>query len=551
MGIARLRWRATDADIKTAYRKKVLKHHPDKKAAASGRTNDDAYFKCLQKAWETLTDPSKRRQFDSCDPTFDEALPLALKKGQDFYEVFGPAFEKEARFGKDPAIHSAKLGDDNSSREEVEAFYQHWIQFDSWRTFEYMDEEEEGLDDSREAKRWLDKKNRANRSRLKKEDNQRVIKFIEVAMKLDPRIQRIKEEEKAAREAKKYAKENAGKKEAEEKKKAEEAAAAAAAIAAAEDKVRREAEKKEKEAHKKMARKTRNAIKAIFSENGSFLGAKATATQLEEQQAKFDILIEASELWQLEEFKERLEAAKGAAALNAVFEEELSLLKERQDADAAKKAAAAAAAASGNVVVKKAKAPWSSKETTALIKGVKNFPGGTVSRWEKIAEYVNLHGVDSPADSNDRSADECIKKSKEMQDASVAERNALQSAAADTAAKKKAVDIKEKATDRKEVNTDLAVPAVGSAKAAAKPAAPAAAAGTTAGGFILPDNDKWTAAQQAALEDGLKKYPASQFSAAPAKRWEQIASDIGMSTKDVKQRMKDLQDAIKKKSGKK
>ncbi|KAJ3001406.1 UNVERIFIED_CONTAM: hypothetical protein HDU68_006914, partial [Siphonaria sp. JEL0065] len=273
-----------------------------------------------------------------------------------------------------------------------------------------------------------------------------------------------------------------------------------------------------------------------------------------EQQTKFDILIEASELWQLEEFKERLEAVSGTAALNAVFTEEVALLKQRQDAEASKKAAAAAAAASGIAVIKKTKAPWSSKETTALIKGVKNFPGGTVSRWEKVAEYVNLHGVDTPADSNDRSADECIKKSKELQDASVAERNALQSAAADSAAKKKAVEIKEKATDRKEVNTDLAVPAVagGAAKVAAKPVvAPAAATGTTAGGFILPDNDKWTSAEQAALEEGLKKYPAAQFSAAPAKRWDQIAADIGKSAKEVKQRMKDLQDAIKKKSGKK
>ncbi|KAJ3061856.1 hypothetical protein HDU98_002256, partial [Podochytrium sp. JEL0797] len=123
LGIARLRWRASDADIKTAYRRKVLKHHPDKKAAASGRTNDDAYFKCLQKAWEIITDPTKRRQFDSCDPTFEEAVPITLKKGQDFYAVFGPAFEKESRFSKDPVCQNSKLGDENSTREEVDEFY--------------------------------------------------------------------------------------------------------------------------------------------------------------------------------------------------------------------------------------------------------------------------------------------------------------------------------------------------------------------------------------------------------------------------------------------
>ncbi|KAJ3036988.1 hypothetical protein HDU99_010446, partial [Rhizoclosmatium hyalinum] len=265
LGITRLRWKATDADIKTAYRRKVLKHHPDKKAAASGHTNDDAYFKCLQKAWEVITDPKKRREFDSCDPTFDDALPLTVKKGLNFYAVFGPAFEKEARFSKDPEIFNHKLGDDSSSREEVEAFYRQWINFDSWRTFEFMDEEEEGLDDSREAKRWLDKKNRANRSKLKKEDNQRVIKFIEAAMKLDPRLQKYKEEEKIARDLKKNAAKYAAEKEAAEKKKAEEEAAAAAAIAAAEEKAKKDVSKKEKEAQKKLARKARNAVRAIFA----------------------------------------------------------------------------------------------------------------------------------------------------------------------------------------------------------------------------------------------------------------------------------------------
>lgn len=30
-------------------RKKVLKHHPDKKAGAAGDSNDDSFFKCIAK----------------------------------------------------------------------------------------------------------------------------------------------------------------------------------------------------------------------------------------------------------------------------------------------------------------------------------------------------------------------------------------------------------------------------------------------------------------------------------------------------------------------
>jgi DnaJ family protein C protein 2 len=74
-------------------RKKVLKHHPDKKAGTTSstsnslylagvnqNTNDDAFFKCIQKAHEVLTNAEKRRQFDSVDPVFlefEENLPTA------------------------------------------------------------------------------------------------------------------------------------------------------------------------------------------------------------------------------------------------------------------------------------------------------------------------------------------------------------------------------------------------------------------------------------------------------------------------------------------
>ena len=75
-------------------RKKVLKHHPDKKASSTSsetsnslyltgvnqNTNDDAFFKCIQKAHEVLTNPEKRRQFDSVDPVFmdlEEDMPTA------------------------------------------------------------------------------------------------------------------------------------------------------------------------------------------------------------------------------------------------------------------------------------------------------------------------------------------------------------------------------------------------------------------------------------------------------------------------------------------
>jgi DnaJ family protein C protein 2 len=36
-------------------RRKVLRHHPDKKASAGGEANDDSFFKCIAKGTPHLT----------------------------------------------------------------------------------------------------------------------------------------------------------------------------------------------------------------------------------------------------------------------------------------------------------------------------------------------------------------------------------------------------------------------------------------------------------------------------------------------------------------
>ncbi|CAG8629473.1 836_t:CDS:2 [Paraglomus brasilianum] len=136
LGLSKSRWRATEDDIRRAHRKKVLKHHPDKKAS-SGNTNDDSFFKCIQKAYEILTDPIKRRQYDSIDPLIDDSVP---KTKGDFFQIYGPVFEREARFSNKTPV--PMLGDMNSTLAEVETFYDFWYNFDSWRSFEYFDKED-------------------------------------------------------------------------------------------------------------------------------------------------------------------------------------------------------------------------------------------------------------------------------------------------------------------------------------------------------------------------------------------------------------------------
>lgn len=82
---------------------------------------------------------------------------------------------------------------------------------------------------SRDDKRYTEKKNKTERARRKKEDTARLRGIVDVALGVDPRIKRIRQEEKEAREAKKKGKgqvngQNAKQKAEEDKRKAEEEA---------------------------------------------------------------------------------------------------------------------------------------------------------------------------------------------------------------------------------------------------------------------------------------------------------------------------------------
>ncbi|KZS96769.1 DnaJ-domain-containing protein [Sistotremastrum niveocremeum HHB9708] len=271
LGLSALRYKATQDQIKIAHRKKVLKHHPDKKAGQAGDSNDDAFFKCIQKAHEVLSNPERRRQFDSVDPYFqilEDDLPTAssLSKAspQEFFDAFREVFERESRFSIRQPV--PLLGEIDDSKETVEAFYDFWYNFDSWRSFEYHDKEVNEGSDSRDDKRYTEKKNKSERARLKKEDNVRVRSIVDLALSVDPRIKRIKQEEKAAREAKKKNKVNGAvggaaalkAKQEEEKKKAEEEAKKKEE----EDKAAKADAKKAKAAAANAAKKARRAQRA-------------------------------------------------------------------------------------------------------------------------------------------------------------------------------------------------------------------------------------------------------------------------------------------------
>ncbi|RCK58885.1 Zuotin [Candida viswanathii] len=212
LGLSHLRSKATEDQIRRAHRKQVLKHHPDKKSAAGGLEND-GFFKIIQKAFEVMLDPVKRKQYDSVDVENDPQPPAA-KSEYDFFEAWGPVFESEARFSTKQPV--PLLGNLESSKEEVDAFYHFWGRFDSWKTFEFKDEDVPDDTANRDHKRYIERKNIANRKKLKQEDNKRIIEIVERAHADDPRIKLFKEQAKKEKAAKKWEKEAGSRKAAEE-----------------------------------------------------------------------------------------------------------------------------------------------------------------------------------------------------------------------------------------------------------------------------------------------------------------------------------------------
>lgn len=270
LGLSKYRWRATEEQIRKAHRHKVLKHHPDKKAA-EGSGDEDGFFKCIQKSFEALLDPTKRRQWDSVDKKADVAPPK--NSTGDFFDRWGKVFEAEGRFSTKQPVPS--LGTIDSPKEEVDAFYSFFYNFDSWRTFEWLDEDVPDDSSNRDHKRYIEKKNKAARQKHKKEDIARLQKLIDTAIAEDPRIKLFKEAEKKRKAQAKWEREAGSREAAEKAKKEKEEAEKKAAEAAAAAKANKESAKKSKEAaknaKKKNKRALRNSVKDVkyFGEEGN------------------------------------------------------------------------------------------------------------------------------------------------------------------------------------------------------------------------------------------------------------------------------------------
>ncbi|TVY48097.1 Zuotin [Lachnellula cervina] len=324
LGLSKYRYKATEDQIKRAHRKKVLKHHPDKRAAAGG-TEDDSFFKCIQKATEVLLDPIKRRQFDSVDERADVEPPSkkAAKDGK-YYKLWSAVFKAEGRFSKVQPV--PKFGDEKSTKEEVDAFYNFFYNFDSWRSFEYQDEDVPDDNENRDQKRHMERKNNNARKKKKTEDSARLRKLVDDAMAGDARIKQFRQEANASKNKKKLDKEQAERdaKEAKEKEKAK--AEQDKKDAEEKAKVERESNKKNKEQAKAAVKKNRRVMKGSVKDANYFVEGEAPASAINAVLADVELIQGKIDADETAELADKLRDLKLAADIKKVWTAEAKRL---------------------------------------------------------------------------------------------------------------------------------------------------------------------------------------------------------------------------------
>lgn len=527
LGLSHLRYLATDDQIKKSYREAALRHHPDKQGAlllleeteAAKQAKKDEIetnFKAIQEAYQVLTDPVRRRIYDSTDE-FDDEIPSDCAP-QDFYKVYGPAFLRNGRWSVAQPIPS--FGDDKTPIDKVDDFYNFWYVFKSWREFPHADEFDVEQAESRDHKRWMERQNTKLSEKARKEEYARIRTLVDNAYKRDPRILRRKEEAKAAKLrkkeekilAKKFQEEEAARIAEEERQRKEEEAKRAAEAASNQRKL--------KEKEKKLLRKERTRLRTLAAPISSqrLLGltddnVESLCSTLDKEQLKsLCDRMEGKEV--LERAKLLKEALNPDQKLEDVKEDEKKPKQKLVEEDEKKPKQNGSIVMNGQV--EKKEKPWTKEEIELLRKGMLKYPKGTSRRWEVISDYIGTQ----------RSVEEILKATKtvllQKPDSAKAFDSFLEK-------RKPAPTIASPLTTREEVEGSITK---NPAESEAVDDVPSSS-----------DADIWSDVQEKALIHALKTFPKDTN-----QRWERVAAAVpGKSVNLCKKKFASLKENFRSK----
>ncbi|KAH1008073.1 hypothetical protein HUJ04_005222 [Dendroctonus ponderosae] len=548
LGIETLRFKASEDIIKTAYRKIVLKHHPDKRKALGEEIKpDDDYFTNITMAYETLGTLARRRAFDSVDPEFDNDIPTSSELKKDFYDVFNYYFNLNSRWSERPKV--PKLGNENSSRDDVEKFYSFWYDFKSWREFSYEDEEDKDKCQDRDERRYVDKLNKAERLRKKKEEMSRIRTLVDLAYNNDPRIAKFRQDDKDRKLAARRAKQTAAQQKKDEEDRILKEIKLAKEQAEAAERARIEAKRQEREVMKKALKKERKLFRDTCKANSYFTD---DCDKNLYHITTIEAICERLTLEALEDLNKNIKSNGKSAFLKAIEDHEKHLQREKQEVlNAAKQTNNK----DKNTAVIKIAPEWNEENLQLLVKSVNLFPAGTNQRWEVIANFINQHGV-FKKDSSKFTAKLVLAKAKDLQKTDFSKNNLKEQAnknAFDNFKKdKKAVlSVAEEEISKKleEVNINgmnnghrensVQANVVEPKPVREKEVKEETIAKTEK--CVRFDTLPWTTSEQQLLEQALKTYSAST-----PERWDRIAECLpNRSKKDCMKRYKELVETVK------
>ena len=315
----------------------------------------------LKEAYDTLSDPEKRKKYDSTI-VFDDSIPEDIPYNENnFFSTFGPVFLNNSIWSKKKPV--PKLGDMNSPLQKVKLFYKFWHNFQSWRDFSVEGEYDLEEATSRFEKRQMLKENKKMKASMKKEEKIRIDNLTNIAYKRDPRI--IEEEKRLEKE-----KEEEKKRRALERQKQKE-----------EQELRRQMMIKQNEEEKERLKKLKMKEKEDLE--------KKILEIIEENNIK----INDDDLFQFK-LNSKNESLKEFIEHINKFEKEEKNIKKKEIIDKGNSLFGMKFKEEKNDEKEKKESIWSKEEMFLLQKGVKKYPAGTKQRWDKIKEIVKTKSED-------------------------------------------------------------------------------------------------------------------------------------------------------------
>mmetsp|Transcript_8934 Transcript_8934/g.10092 ORF Transcript_8934/g.10092 Transcript_8934/m.10092 type:complete len:581 (+) Transcript_8934:14-1756(+) len=473
---------ATEKHIKTAYRKLALEYHPDKGKKSSLEDNKDndelnpeekvkkEIWLKIQKAYETLMDPEKRRKYDSSLP-FDESIPNEDEiTDENFYDLFTDVFNRNAQWAKNKPV--PQLGNHKTPIKKVMKFYKYWDTFETWRDFSNHDEYDLNEAADKYEKRWMDVENKKIRSKFMKVERARLNNLYRIAYKFDPRIRAENErleKEKEQKKREKFEKKQKAKEERQrlqmEIQEKEDAEKRKIEQAKEQEKLKLQIQKQLRSSMiKKLEELAEQKLKKFHNEYDKFFIDDFTKKLQDEEITSLVTAVD--QMADTEEGFVQIEEA-----FNKIKEQSEERLKSRQEKDKIKREEQ-----------KSKQKEWTREEYALLAKALNKYPGGTQDRWKTISIYMG----------DQYTTKDVLEMAKQL-----SQKAALASGGKGAFKNEPEKIIKSK-QDEEEKKAE--------------------------------EGDNWSEADQKLLEEALKKYPKTM----PAKeRWVAIANDIpGKSAKE-------------------